>query len=487
MPSEVIPQAEAAAAPVESGVPSAVSGWTRPEWLAVGAITILGTVLRLYHLGTRSLWFDEGFSAGIALMKWPDFLIINSAYSANMALYYLLLKFWLPLGNSDAWTRGLSVLLGVAAIPALYWLARRMFSPGVAAGAALLLAVNAFHVKYSQEARAYSLVTLLVIVSTILLLRAVERPATRSWLTWSLVAALAVMAHTYAVLVIGAEMVWAFLVLDGAGRRQLFAAARWFVLALVPYVVIMKRGGSGAIAWLKPFTLHDLAQTIVQVCGNGGWWLPILFAVACVGALWMSRDQRRPFLLAVLWALLPFAAVIALSRIKPLLYPRYMIVCLPGILLMSVAAARRLPRIATAAWLIAAASVSLWSTTQYYRHDFLPYDDWRAASAYVRAHRSPDDLLVFYSWQGTLAYHYYWWQADRSAPRPDPYYLHYSNIAELLQDQPSDAQHVWVILDHFGGYDPNEKWVRGWFSKNYRVQSDREFRGMAVVEYVRKP
>jgi uncharacterized membrane protein len=486
MPVIAQPEAAAVAQP-EIRAESMVAGWTRADWLAAGLTTVLAAGLRLYHLGTRSLWFDEGFSAGIALMRWPDFLRTNSAYSANMAFYYLLLKFWMPLGNSDAWTRGLSALLGIAAIPALYWLARRIFGSSVATATALLLATNAFHVKYSQEARSYSLVVLLVIVSCILLLRAMERSTTRAWLAWSLVSALAVYAHTYAVLVIGAQMLWAFFAMSVKQRWQFFAGVRWFVLALVPYGVIMKRGGSGAIAWLRPFTLQQLGETVVQVCGNSGWTLPVLFAAACVGAFWLKREERSGFWLAALWAVLPFVAVIAMSPVKPLLYPRYMVVCLPGIVLMAAAAVSRLPRVVAALWLLAALGVSLWATTTYYRQDFLPHDDWRAAAAYVRANRTPSDLLVFYTWQGTLAYHYYWWQADRSAPRPDPNYLRFANIAELLQDQPEDAQRVWVVLDHFGGSDPNEIWIRGWFSRHYTVKSERDFRGMTVVEYQHKP
>ena len=476
----------AAVVPLETRAQSSVPPWSRLDWTAIGAITVAGAVLRLYHLGTRSLWFDEGFSAGIALMRWPDFLRVNAGYSANMALYYLLLKFWMPLGNSDAWTRGLSVLFGIAAISALYWLARRLFGSSAATAAALLLAVNAFHVKYSQEARSYSLAAFLVILSCILLLRALERATSRAWLAWSLVSALAVMAHTYAVLPIGAQIVWTFFVVPAKERSRFFAAVRWFVLALVPYGVIMTRGGSGAIGWLRPFTVRQLGETVVQVCGNAGWTLPLLFAAACVGAFWLRREERPAFALPALWAIVPFIAVIAMAQIKPLLYPRYMIVCLPGIVLMAAAAVRPLPRWLAAAWLLAAVGVSLWATSPYYRQDFLPHDDWRAAAAYVRAHRNPGDRLVFYTWQGTLAYHYYWWQADRSAPRPDPNSLRYANIAELLQDQPEDARHVWVLLDHFGGSDPNEIWVRGWFSRKYTIASEKEFRGIAVVEYQHK-
>jgi mannosyltransferase len=484
MPVTSEPEAAAVVQP-ETRAESAVTSWSRLDSVAALAITIVAAALRLYHLGTRSLWFDEGFSAGIALMRWPDFLRTNSAYSANMAFYYLLLKLWLPLGNSDAWTRGLSALLGIACIPALYWLARKQFGSTAAIGAALLLATNAFHVKYSQEARAYSLVVLLVIVSAILLLRAIERETTRAWLGWSLVAALAVYAHTYAVLVIGAEVMWAWFAAPEQ-RRSLFSAWRWMVLALVPYLVIMFRGGAGAIGWLRPFTLHDLAQTVVQVCGNAGWILPSLLAAGCAGAFWLKGDGRRQFTLAALWAILPFVAVTIMSRFKPLLYPRYMIVCLPGIALMAAAAAARLPRWLTALWLVATAGVSLWASGLYYQRELLPPDDWRATTRYVLSQRSPNDLLVFYTWQGTLAFHYYWWQADHSAPTANPDDLRYANIAELVQDQP-ESQHVWVLLDHFGGTDPSEIWVRGWFSRKYNKVSEKDFRGMTIIEYRHKP
>jgi hypothetical protein len=204
-----------------------------------------------------------------------------------------------------------------------------------------------------------------------------------------------------------------------------------------------------------------------------------------MGAFWIPRGKMRPVALAALWAILPFVAIVVLSRVRPLLFPRYMAPCLPGIILLAAAAAARFPRWLTATWLIATAGVSLWATAQYYPRDLQTNDDWRSASAYVLDRQKPEDLLVFYTWQGTLAYHYYWWQRDHSAPRPDPEYLRFTNIAELLQDQP-ETPHVWVILDHFGGSDPNEIWVRGWFKRKYVVVSEKEFRGIAVVEYQHK-
>ena len=80
--------------------------------------------------------------------------------------YYLLLRGWLHLGDSVAWIRGLSVIFAVAAIPAIFLLGRKMLGTSFGLISALLLSVNAFQVRYAQEARSYSLLVLLLIVSS---------------------------------------------------------------------------------------------------------------------------------------------------------------------------------------------------------------------------------------------------------------------------------------------------------------------------------
>jgi len=463
------------------------TSFSRLDWIAVAAITLAGASLRLHSLGARSLWFDEGFGAGIALMSWRDFGFLCSGSTANMAFYYLLLKFWLALGHSDAWTRGLSFLFGVAGIPALFGLARRMFGSGTAIAAALLLATNAFHLKYSREARPYSLVALLCIVSAGLLLRALEHNSGRAWIAWAIVSALAMYSHLYAVLVIGAQVVWVVAFVRPVDWRRAAAAARLFILSIVPLVIGLLRG-SDVTFWLRPLTFQRALEAIEQLCGNAGIVLPVVFVASLIGAYRLRGLERRGFALAVLWAVMPIAIVILVSFHKPSLLPRYLMPCLPAILLAACAAAMNLPKKLAVAWLALAVSVSLFGAYSYSQHDFVPHDDWRSATAYVREHRTANDLVVLYTMQGVLPFRYYQWQADPSSPRPHPSELYFDGIATMIQQLPAGAPRVWLVLNQYqtpNGPDPGSQFVQSWFRHSYRQSGEADFEGIKVVEYVK--
>jgi hypothetical protein len=59
-----------------------------------------------------------------------------------MVLYYVLLRGWTGLGSGELAVRSLSVVAGVAAIPAIYLLGKRLFGPKAGRVAALLLSVH---------------------------------------------------------------------------------------------------------------------------------------------------------------------------------------------------------------------------------------------------------------------------------------------------------------------------------------------------------
>ncbi len=106
-----------------------------------------------------------------------------------------LLRLWLYLGESEWILRSLSVVFGVATVPAVYILGMRLFGPKAGLISATLLSLHTFHVQNSQEGRSYALVTLLVL-STYFFVRALEAPHNKKhWLTYRLVSVVAVYAH----------------------------------------------------------------------------------------------------------------------------------------------------------------------------------------------------------------------------------------------------------------------------------------------------
>ena len=124
---------------------------------ALLAIVLVASALRLPTLGTQSLWFDEAATWSQVEGTLGDLFIRTSA--DNYPPLYNILA-WLAvqvLGDAEWVLRLPAALLAVANVPLLYLLGRRIAGPSAGLLAAALLALSAYHVWYSQEARMYSL------------------------------------------------------------------------------------------------------------------------------------------------------------------------------------------------------------------------------------------------------------------------------------------------------------------------------------------
>jgi mannosyltransferase len=125
--------------------------------LAIGA---LGGFLRVYQIGNKGLWLDEAFSVWLGWRPPGEMLSWLVRIDQHPPLYYVLLHFWMALGDGAATVRALSALLGTLTIPVVYLLGRRLADGKVGLLAALILAVSPFHVRFAQETRMYTLLAL---------------------------------------------------------------------------------------------------------------------------------------------------------------------------------------------------------------------------------------------------------------------------------------------------------------------------------------
>jgi mannosyltransferase len=118
----------------------------------------IGLTLRVFHLGTASLWNDELFTR-----FYPD-LGINYLWTDGFSeettppTYYTLLLGWIKLfGTSPSALRWPSVLFSSFTIPLTYALGRELDGHFSGLVAAFLFAVAPMEIYYAQEARAYAM------------------------------------------------------------------------------------------------------------------------------------------------------------------------------------------------------------------------------------------------------------------------------------------------------------------------------------------
>lgn len=128
-------------------------------------ILILGFILRLYHLGVPSLWFDELMTAG--RIDYPLIQVVKNLFvSPFPPLYYIMMHLWVNIfGVSEVTLRFPSLIFSILSIFFIFKLAKELYDEDVGLISALLLSVSPYSINYAQEAKMYSLLWFLGILS----------------------------------------------------------------------------------------------------------------------------------------------------------------------------------------------------------------------------------------------------------------------------------------------------------------------------------
>ncbi len=190
------------------------------------AVLLSGTALRLHQLGASGLWVDEIFTARFAA---PANTLAEVAEGPlNSPLPTPPLWFWIThvglrlFGNSDFTVRVPSAFFGILGIAAIYKLGAALFGDRrVGLVAACLLALSPTHVHYAREARFYTIVPFLGMLSIYFLHRGLRnataspggtpppsREAARPWIAFTLVTLINLYIHLTAFLILAAQGIY---------------------------------------------------------------------------------------------------------------------------------------------------------------------------------------------------------------------------------------------------------------------------------------
>jgi len=128
---------------------------------------LLGVALRLHHLGYKSFWGDEIWTAQVAERS-LDYILAHSGVVSGYwrpPVYLVMAHFALFVGHKEFAVRLPALIFGLLGIAMIYRLGRLFYSKAVGLVAAVLLAISPYHLWYSQEARWYSQLVFFSMVS----------------------------------------------------------------------------------------------------------------------------------------------------------------------------------------------------------------------------------------------------------------------------------------------------------------------------------
>ncbi len=323
--------------------------------LAVLALGLaIFVTITLINAPRASIWFDEAFSTYIAQFSFWD-IARYTASDVHPPLYYWFLKVWAGIfGTTDLAYRSLSIVFGAAVIATTFFLTRKLFGRKVGWVALLLLVVSPMLIRYSDEARMYTLAALIVMSATYVLVKAQETKSRKLWILYGVLVTLGMWTHYFTALAWLAHWAWRGIQIwrKGMGAKTFwkkFFSKEWLIaygiavglfLPWLPFMALQLGIVQGGGFWIGPVGIDTPANYFSNIffyLEHGqvqGWWALIMISVLALIAILVPRvyksfnkQDKGWFLLITVLAWFPPVLLFFLSMppLRPSFVERYLI------------------------------------------------------------------------------------------------------------------------------------------------------------------
>jgi len=234
------------------------------DYVFVAIALALFASLALWNIADASIWFDEAFSAYIIQFNFLD-IARYTATDVHPPFFYWVLKVWsFFFGTTELGLRSMSVFFGVVAAIFGYLFTKRQFGRRAAIIGIFILALSPLFLRYSQEARMYTLAATIVMAATYVLTRAVESGNRKLWILYGVLVSLGMWTHYFTALAWIAHWVWRYITLRKSDLRRKdlarnFFDRNWLTAHIIAIVLFLP--------WLPAMAIQLI---VVQ---TGGFWI----------------------------------------------------------------------------------------------------------------------------------------------------------------------------------------------------------------------
>ncbi len=462
-------------------------------------LVALGFGLRLYALGSESLWYDELLQLDIAQGPLGSILPQLPRHTA-VPLDYLISHFWILLGRSETWVRLPAVVIGTLTLPLAYQLGRALFGRWEGLLLMTLLALSPFHIRYSQEVRPYALMMMGVVLAVYGYWRLRAGGQRRYLVPLQLGVLILALSHLFALTIFGPLLIVAGV--DGLLGRRFHSwpalvgtgvVALAFLLALGYGSALYYSGAAfgKAVAEPEKFTaaaaekpnkgdgpevnLFFLQTQILGPLGAGDSEPALWLVNGLVGLglfyLLVQKKYHLSWLLG-LWLVAPVTVIVAFLVYRGTFFaPRYILFVLPAYLALLSCGLLALPRwlrCADPRWVSGGALVVLGGLVliafagqlgQLYFEQ--KNEDWRLVGQFLAKNAQPGDAVIAVNAESTLN----WYYPPAAAPVDT-----FDKLA-AIQARVARARRSWVIVSIFSNYLGEEVLkIRAWLSEQEAIR-----------------
>jgi mannosyltransferase len=239
----------------------------RFDWIFAGVALTLYVFLALWNISLGSIWFDEAFSAYIIQFNVID-IARYTAGDVHPPFFYWLLKGWTGLfGHTELGLRSMSVFFGVVTALIGYLWVQRQFGRRAALIGLGVLALSPLFIRYSQEARMYTLSTAIVMAATYVMTVALETNRRRTWLLYGALVSLGMWTHYFTALAWIAHWIWRVVMVSRTGVR---GKALWRAFFTKNWVIAYAVAVGLFLPWIPA-----MAYQLFTIQSQGFWIKPV--------------------------------------------------------------------------------------------------------------------------------------------------------------------------------------------------------------------
>lgn len=292
------------------------------------AITIIGCFLRLYNLGTSSLWLDEASTVTFATAgSFWDIWNLTATIEPNPPLFHWVEYIMLSFGNNEFILRFIPAILGTLTIPVMYFIGKEFIDENGGIIAATLCALSPFFIIYSQEARAYTMLLFFIALTTLFYLKALKNAKLTYWILFSIAGSLAFWTHFYAAIFIGSIILYTLAMYKIQYIKELIISSVILAITTLPLAaiaipVILSTKSGGPTFGIQGSGI--IIETLVQLTGFNSLVSSIMLLLFLCGFSTLFIKERNKSIL-ILWVLaITFIISLYLSYKIPMV-PRYLI------------------------------------------------------------------------------------------------------------------------------------------------------------------
>ena len=489
-------------------------------YIALALILLLGSFLRIYGLGNESFWLDESYTAksveftvsDLIMMTYKNSTILPQYFgkgAGSVPFYYILTNYWTKLfGLSEFKLRLLSAIFGIFSIYLTYLLGKSLFNYETGLASAFVLSINHQHIFFSQEARMYSMLIALALLSTLFLLSSLKTNKSIYWAAFVVSDALLLYIHPFSFFILlfqGLFILICWKKYKAVFKKMLISGLAIFLIYL-PWVPALFNQLSYGTPIGKVYGRPALSQLIVNLVQFNSWisqdigtraalrtmsfselsfsaWMVILSVVIIVMLLGLAfifgiinlvnKKNNLKLILLLLWFSIPIFVPFLISIVSPknavfssvryLLFaslPYYIIAAL-GISNM-----KRKPL-----FLILLVISSIFPLYAYYAN--FDKQQFREAAAYIVTNRSPDEYVFIHKSNIILPFSYYHHDLTNT--------LSIEDLNQLKSNL--EGKHAfWIMLSMEKFSDPQGT-IKQYLDSNYMLAKKTEFVDIKIFYY----